>query len=178
MHRIFLGLAVTSGTLLVVSLALGLVAAGQGGGTGHTWHDIHFLLGLLTVLAGLLVHSIVFTYFLGTGKWVREVVRVYRLPDWIEAQAVKNKRKAFPFELSGMALLGATAWLGAGTDTRGWPSAYHLGAAALTLAFNLGAFVAEYAAIVSQGRLLLEVKDEADRLRQASLAGKAGELAP
>ena len=85
MHRIFLGLAVTSGTLLVVSLALGLVAAGQGGGTGHTWHDIHFLLGLLTVLAGLLVHSIVFTYFLGTGKWVKEVVRVYRLPDWIEA---------------------------------------------------------------------------------------------
>ncbi len=172
MHRIFLGLAVTSGSLLVASFVLGLGAAGGPRGAGHVWHDLHFLLGLLTVLMNLLVHSIVFTYFLGTGKWVKEVVRVYRLPDWIEAQAVKNKRKAFPFELWSMTLVGVTAWLGAGSDARGWPSAWHLGAAALTLAFNLGAFAAEYAAIVAQARLLLEVKDEADRLREAQLGAE------
>jgi hypothetical protein len=167
MNRIFLGLAVTGGTLLVVSFAIGLSAVGESQGLSHFWHDIHFLLGLLTVLMVLLVHSIVFTYFLGTGKWVKEVVRVYRLPDWVYAQAIKNKRKAFPFELVSIALLAATAWLGAGTDSRGWPSVWHLGCAAVTLAFNLGAFVAEYAAILAQARLLLEVKAEADRLRHA-----------
>ena len=169
MHRIFLALAVTCGSFLVVNFALGLLASGQGRGPDHVWHDIHFLFGLITVLTGLLVHSIVFTYFLGTGRWVKEVVRVYRLPDWVYAQAVANKWKAFPFELGSMGFIGATAWLGAGTDARGWPSAWHLGMAALTLAFNLGAFVAEYVAIVAQARLLLEVKDEADRLRQSSL---------
>ena len=170
MHRIFLGLAVTSGSLLATSFVLGLCSAGAKRGAGHAWHDLHFLIGLLTVLAVLLAHSIVFTYFLGTGKWVKEVVRVYRLPDWVYSQAIKNKRKAFPFEIWSIALVGATAWLGAGTDTRGWPSAWHLAASALTLGFNLGAFAAEYAAIVAQGRLLIEVKDEADRLRMARTA--------
>jgi hypothetical protein len=169
MNQIFLALAITSGTLMVTSFAVGLAAAGSTQGPSHLWHDIHFLLGLLTILTASLVHSIVFTYFLGTGKWVKEVVRVYRLPEWVHAQAVKNKRRAFPFELSSMAFLAATAWLGAGTDTRGWPSIWHLGCAAFTLAFNAGAFVAEYAAIVSQARLLLEVKAEADRLRLAQI---------
>ena len=67
MHRIFLGLAVTVGTLMVVTLFLGFLVPSE---TGGMWHDLHFLMGLLTVLMGLLIHSIVFTYFLGTGKWV------------------------------------------------------------------------------------------------------------
>jgi len=35
------------------------------------------------------------------------------------------------------------------------------------LAFNFGAFAVEYAVIVAQARLLIEVKDQADRLREA-----------
>ena len=62
----------------------------------------------------LLVHSIVYTYFLGTGKWVKEVVRVYGMPEWVEAQAKKNKRKAFRFEFWSMALIAVAAWLGGG----------------------------------------------------------------
>jgi hypothetical protein len=173
MHRIFLGLAITDGTLLLIAFVLGWAASGEARPRIHTGHDLHFLLGLLATLATLLVHSIVFTYFLGTGRWVKEVVRVYRLPSWLEAQAQKNKRKAFPFELASMALVGGTTWLGAGTDTRQWPSSWHLGLAALALAFNLGAFAFEYATIVAQARLLLEVEDQADRLRLDQLA-KAG----
>ncbi len=168
MHRIFLGLAVTNGTLLCVTFVLGFfVPSGQGG----FWHDLHFLVGLFTVMTTLLVHSVVFTYFLGTGKWVKEVVRVYQLPDWVWAQAVRNKRRAFPFELWGMLLIGATAWLGAAADTRrGFGGEWHLMAASLTLAFTLGAFVVEYLSIVAQARLLLEVKDQADRIRLAQAA--------
>lgn len=174
MHRIFLGLAVTVGTLLLVSFVTGfLVPSGRGG----AWHDLHFLLSLLTAMATLLVHSVVFTYFLGTGKWVGEVARVYQLPGWVWATAVKNKRRAFPFELGSMLLVGAAAWLGAAADTRRelnatW-AAWHLGVSAVALGFNLGAFVVEYASIVAQARLLLEVKDQADRLREARAAGLA-----
>jgi len=169
MQRIFLTLAVASGSLLLASFALGLWSAAVTSGPSHVWHDVHFLIGLLTALTCALVHSIVFTYFLGTGRWVKEVVSVYRLPDWVYAQALKNKWKAFPFEMGGMAFVAVTAWLGAGTDTRGWPSLWHLGVAAAALAFNLGAFAAEYAAITAQARLLLEVKEESDRLRTQSL---------
>lgn len=168
MHRIFLGLAVTVGSLLVVSFVTGFFVPS---GLGGSMHDLHFLLSLLTVMGTLLVHSIVFTYFLGTGKWVKEVVRVYELPEWVWAQAVKNKRRAFPFELLSMLLIGAAAWLGAAADTREamnatW-AAWHLGISAAAIAFNLGSFVVEYASIVAQARLLLEVKDQADRLREA-----------
>jgi hypothetical protein len=167
MHRIFLALAVTDGTLLLASFALGFASTGAPRGPG-SWYTAHFLLGLLSALATLLVHSIAFTYFLGTGRWVKEVAYVYKLPDWVYAQAAKNKRRAFPFELSGMLLIGAAVWLGAGTERLGWPRLWHTGMSALALGFNFGAFAVEYAAIVAQARLLLEVKDQADRIREAA----------
>ncbi len=166
MHRIFLGLAATAATLILTTFALGLAAALEDRVAHHFWHDIHFLAGLMTTMTTLLVHSIVFTYFLGTGKWVKEVVRVYRLPEWLSATATRNKRRAFPFELWGMLAIGATAWMGAAVDTRrGVSPLWHLSLAAAALGFNLGAFLVEYVSIVAQARLLLEVKDQADQLR-------------
>jgi hypothetical protein len=167
MHRIFLGLAVTDGSLLVASFVLGLLATGETPGPGSVWRGTHVLISLLATLTTLLVHSIVYTYFLGTGKWVKEVARVYQLPDWIHAQAKKNKRKAFRFEFWSMTLIAVTAWLGAASDTQRLGPLWHLGVAAATLAFNLGAFAVEYAVIVAQARLLLEVKARADQLREA-----------
>jgi hypothetical protein len=58
--------------------------------------------------------------------------------------------------------------MGAAADTRGQAYApWHLGAAALTIAFNLGSFVVEYGGIVSHARLLMELKSQADQLREA-----------
>ncbi len=167
MHRIFLGLAVTNGSLLVASYVVGLISMGEvrGPGIKDHWHTIHFLLGLLTTLTTLLVHSIVYTYFLGTGKWVKEVVRAYRMPDWVEAQAKKNKKKAFRFEFSCMVLIAITAWGGAPSDTRGYNPIWHLFFSSFTLAYNFAAFAVEYVVIVAQARLLLEVKARADQQR-------------
>jgi hypothetical protein len=169
MHRIFLGLAVTNGSFLLASYVVGLIAMGEprAKGVSDPWHLTHFLLGLLTTLTTLLVHSIVYTYFLGTGKWVKEVVRVYKMPEWVEAQAKKNRKKAFRFEFWSMALIAVAAWFGAASDAQSFNPTWHLAAASVALAFNLGAFVVEYAVLVAQGRLLLEVKARADGQRQA-----------
>lgn len=175
MHRIFLSLVVTNLSLLVASFAVGLGASAEPRGPGAAWHGTHFLLGLFTVMATLLVHSIAYTYFLGTHKWVKEVARVYQLPDWIVAQSKKNKGRAFRFEILSMSLIGVTAWLGAGADAQGMNPLWHLAVAALTTAFNVGAFAAEYAAIVGQARLLLEVKARADALRLARYGPDAAE---
>ncbi len=67
-----------------------------------------------------------------------------------------------------MTTIAVAAWLGGAADTIGTSyTIWHLGSAALALAFNLGAFVVEYAVIVVQVRLLTELKDRADRLREA-----------
>ena len=124
---IFLVLAVTDGSLLVASFVLGLLASGEPRGPHAIWHGVHFLFALLTTMATLAVHSIVYTYFLATGKWAKEVVRVYELPDWINAQAKKNKRKAFRFEFWSMTLIAVAAWLGAAADTQGLNPLWHLG---------------------------------------------------
>jgi hypothetical protein len=65
-----------------------------------------------------------------------------------------------------MTAIAIAAWLGGAADTIGAGYApWHLAAAAMALAFNLGSFVVEYAAIVGHARLLAELKDQADRLR-------------
>ncbi len=177
MIRYFLVLAVTGGSLLLADFVLGLFAAGVPRGPHEIWHGVHVLFSLLTVVMLLGIHSIVYTYFMATRKWAQEVVRVYQLPEWFVAQATRNKRRAFRFIMGSMTAIAVTAWLGAAADTRG--EAYapcHLGSAALTIAFNLGSFVLEYGGIVSHTRLLLELKSQADQLREAryGIADAAG----
>lgn len=164
MIRYFLVLAVTGTSLLVADFVLGLLASGQ----DATWRGVHVLFSLITVVGLLGIHSIVYTYFMATGKWAKEVVRVYQLPDWFVAHANRNKRRAMRFVMGSMTAIAITAWLGAAAHTRSLDYApWHLGIAALTIAFNLGSFGAEYAGIVAHARLLLELKAQADRLREA-----------
>ena len=167
MIRYFLVLAVAGGSLLTADMVLGFVAAGEAPGPHAVGRAIHLLFSLVTVVALLGIHSIVYTYFMATRKWAQEVVRVYQLPDWFNAQATKNKRRAFRFIMGSMTTIAVAAWLGAAADTRGPAySVWHLGSATFALAFNLGSFVVEYGVIVGQVRLLMELKDRADRMRE------------
>jgi hypothetical protein len=180
MIRYFLVLAVTGGSLLAVDFVLGLLAAGTAPGAGGIARGIHVLFSLAAVVGVLGVHSIVYTYFVATGRWAKEVVTVYGLPEWFTTQAAKNKRRAFRFVMWSMTAIAVAAWLGAAADTRGPAySLWHLGFAALALGFNLGSFVVEYAIIRAHVRLLHELKQEADRLREARYGREnleAGEL--
>jgi len=179
MLRYFLVLAVTAGSLLVASFVLGLMASAEPRGPHEIWHGVHFLFALMTTIAALAVHSIVYTYFLATGKWAKEVVRVYQLPEWINTQAKKNKRKAFRFVMWSTTWIAITAWLGGAVHPPPLVNPlWHLGVAAVMLAFNFGAFAVEYAVIVAQVRLLIEVKDQADHLREARAAEAAAAAGP
>jgi hypothetical protein len=167
MLRYFLVLAVTDGSLLAASFVLGLLATAEPRGPHAVLRGVHVLFAIFTTMATLAVHSIAYTYFLATGKWAQEVVRVYQLPDWVNHQAKKNKRKAFRFEFWGMTAVAVAVWLGGAADAQGLNPLWHLGASAFAVAFNLAAFAVEYAVIVGHARLLMEVKSQADRLREA-----------
>ena len=168
MIRYFLMLAVTGTSLLIASFVLGLLASGQAAGPDPTWRGVHVVFSLVTVVCLLGIHSIVYTYFMATGKWAKEVARVYQLPDWFLAHATRNKRRTVRFIMGSMTAIAVTAWLGAAAHTRSLAYApWHLAVAALTIAFNLGSFAAEYQGIVAHARLLLELKARADKLREA-----------
>src|SRR2546428_1741288 len=95
---------------------------------------LHFYAGLLTALGILLVHCIIFTYFLGTGRWVKEVGLTYRLPDSIYPKETRElKRTVFPPALFSMLIIIATAAAGAGTQVGVWPWGIHLTLAVLAV---------------------------------------------
>ena len=74
MIRYFLVMAVTGASLLVADFVLGFFATGEPHGPGAIARGIHVLFSLVTVVVLLGIHSIVYTYFVATGKWAKEVV--------------------------------------------------------------------------------------------------------
>ena len=77
---------------------------------------IHILLGLLATLLLVFVQSIGITYFIGTGRWCKEVVETYDLAPTATLESAKLKRQAFPFAMLGIASAITIAALGAAAD--------------------------------------------------------------
>ena len=170
MIRYFLVMAVTGGSLLVADFVIGLFATGDPHGPGAIARGVHILFSLATVVVLLGIHSIVYTYFVATGKWAKEVVdrlSVARLD-----QRAGQEEQAAGVSLHHVEHDGDRRGRLAGRRRR-YPRLVlcdlALGSAALALAFNLGSFVVEYAVIVAHVRLLTELKDRADRLRRRAV---------
>jgi hypothetical protein len=128
---------------------------------------IHFCLGLFTAIGILLVHSIVFTYFLGTGRWVKEVGIAYELPDQPLPKLTRElKRQAFPPALFSMLIGIATSAAGAGRQLEEWHWSIHLTLALVTLGINLWAFRVEYRCVSTNAGVIDAVLEEVDRIRR------------
>jgi len=78
--------------------------------------SIHILLGIGSSLFVVLVCSIAVTYFIGTGRWCREVVEAYGLAPEILRENQLLKRKSFPWALAGMLTALGVSALGAAAD--------------------------------------------------------------
>jgi len=127
---------------------------------------IHFCLGLFTGIGILLVHSIIFTYFLGTGRWVKEVTLAYDLPDEPLHKTTRElKRKAFPPALFAMLSVMAAAFAGGGRMLQGWPYQIHLLLAIVALLVNLWAYWVEIRSLRANDEILAGVYREVDRVR-------------
>jgi len=77
---------------------------------GLAWH---LQVGLIAAVAGCLVNSVPFAYFLGTGFWVKAFVRASRAgPEWVERHDQWMKGRAYPamylaaFFPAGVAITG------------------------------------------------------------------------
>lgn len=173
MSRIFTTLASVLGLALCVTFALGIVVRlASGGGLPAIQEDstyfVHFTLGLFTAIGGLLVHCLIFTYFLGTGRWVKEVALAYGIADAPLPRRTRDlKRRTFPLALAAMLVTIACAAAGAGARRQEWPWELHATLAVGTLLVNLWAFRVEYHNVRQNAGVIEDVLREVDAIRAA-----------
>jgi hypothetical protein len=170
MTRIFTTLAVLVGLGLAASYGLGVVSfvRDSARNPADSTFLIHFTVGLFASLGTILLHCIIFTYFLGTGRWVKEVAIAYSIADEPLPRLTRElKRRTFPPALAAMLMAIATVAAGAGVQQQlpGWSWPLHGGLATAALLVNLWAFRIEYQSVRRNGALLLQVLQEVDRLR-------------
>jgi len=129
MERVFSRVATFAVAILVATAVLGLWLGDLHGQTDpHVlrWGTVHRLSGVLAALLVVLVNSMAVTYFIGTGRWCREVVETYGLDSEYIERSRTLKRRAFPFALLGMLAVVAIVALGGAADpASGRPGTQH-----------------------------------------------------
>lgn len=161
MTRIFTTLATIDATLLTSAFIVGTLSK-----LGVPVYMIHFWLGLLAALVTLLVHCLIFTYFLGTGRWVKEVAAAYRIADEPWPKLTRElKRWTFPPALCAMLIVIAAAAAGTGAQLGEWRWEVHAILAVLTLLVNAWAFRIEYRNVTINADVIEQVLAEVDRMR-------------
>jgi predicted ferric reductase len=168
MSQILVRLAAFNFVTLVATFTVGWLSRSRGGlaNGADPLYPLHFYLGLFAVLLTLAVHCLLFIYFLGTGRWVKEVALAYRLPDKpLPYQTRELKRRTFPVALLAMLVPIAAAAAGTAAQRQEWPWYVHATLATITLLVNLWAYVVEYRNVSINAGIIDSVMREVDRIR-------------
>ena len=173
MNRILLGLACTNYLLVAIAAYLGLLSDGRGQTDGRDLFHYHLMAAITTALFTMFVHCIIFTYFLGTNRWVRETSAAYSLGDEFSRRSQRCRFRAFSAALIGIFAIVVTVASGAWTDTalpgteKTWSLWAHRVFPAATYLYMLFAFRTEYLAVEEHMGLTDEVMARVDEIRTA-----------
>lgn len=175
--RVFLTLAVLSTLLLLTAVWLGLDLGDvrQLDPVIQKQVSIHLLMGVAAIVGAVLVHAIVLTYFMGTGRWLEETSNAYQLANDWQKQSRELKWRVLPAMGTSLLLLISTGAFGGAADPasalgfKGFgplsAAHVHLLVASVTVMFNLMVNVWEYNALSRNGQLVNEVLQEVRRMR-------------
>lgn len=176
MELVFSRASIFALTLLAATAGIGLWLGDLHGITDPTtlrWGTVHRLSGVFTALVVVLVNSLTVTYFIGTGRWCREVVEAYGLDRELIARSARLKRSAFPFAMAGMLAVVAIVALGGAADpasgrkgSSDWVTAHLVGGLGLAAAIAWF-FQAQLPAIRRQQELIHDVMEQVRLERQA-----------
>lgn len=176
MERVFSRVATFAVALLAATAVLGLWLGDLHGVHDPLrlrWATVHRLSGVLAALVVVLVNSMAVTYFIGTGRWCREVVETYGLDAGLVERGRSLKRSAFPFALAGMLAVVAIVALGGAADpasgrrgSRDWVTPHLVGGIGLVGAIAW-CFQAQLPRIRRQQALIDDVMREVRRERVA-----------
>lgn len=178
MTRIFLTLAIFSTAGLAAAFLLGLNIGDAHELTRSTQErvSLHFLAGVAALVFAVLVHAIVLTYFMGTGRWLEETSQAYHLSDQWQQQSKTLKHRTIPLMAFSITLLVVTGAFGGAADPasavefQGWGSLsaaqVHLAVTCLSLLINVAVNIREYRELQRNGRLVNEVMEQVERMRR------------
>jgi hypothetical protein len=170
MASILIRLTVFNLLTLVVAFVIGVVSWLNYGkrNPSDMSYELHLYIALFAIIFNLGLHCLIFIYFLGTGRWVKEVALAYQLPDDpLPKQTRELKRKTFPVALLAMLVpIGAAAAGMANVHHLvSWAAPTHLTLAILTLLVNLWAFRIEYRNVCLNAAIIDQVMVEVERIR-------------
>jgi len=177
MVRIFLPLAALSISSLVFAMILGQMIDDPKVATTAVQAGVqyHFLAALAALVFATLVHAIVLTYFMGTGRWIEETSSAYSLDPQLHARSTSIKYRTIPFMVLCFAMLVLTGGLGAAADpaspmqSKGFlglsAATVHLIAALTTVAANVFVTWLEFHALERNGEIVDQVLAEVRRIR-------------
>ena len=175
MDRVFSRAALFAVSLMAATAGLGLWLGDLHGQTAPAvlrWGTVHRLSGVLAALMVVLVNSMAVTYFIGTGRWCREVVETYGLDGSYIERSRRIKRAAFPFALMGMLAVVTIVALGGAADpasgrpgTQQWVTPHLLGGLGLA-AMIAWCFQSQVPQLRLQQGLIEEVMDEVRESRR------------
>lgn len=177
MTRIILTLATCSSIVLIAALWLGLGIgdASLRDPAVQSRVAVHFLTGVAALVFAVLVHALVVTYFMGTGRWLEETCSAYRLGEDWKSRSRDLKWRLYPAMVGSLLLLILTGALGEAADPasavefKGFgplnAAQVHLLVAIATLLANAAVNVYEYLALRRNGILITDVLAEVRRIR-------------
>ncbi len=172
MSRIFLTLAIVSNLGLMVTFVLGwaVISPGVEGATGLPL-SIHFLCALGALTLTLLVHAIVLTYFMGTGRWIEETSDAYRLGIDSRTENIQLKYRTMPGMVACIVLLIVTGGFGAVADpgssvNLSSSKLIHMLLACASLLMNVTVSIIEFQTIQRNGRLVDEIMTSVRTMRR------------
>ena len=175
MERVYSRAAMFAVALMLATALLGLWIGDLHGQTDRSvlrWGTVHRLSGVFAALMVVLVNSMAVTYFIGTGRWCREVVETYGLSAALTQRAKAIKRAAFPGSVIGMLAVVGIVALGGAADpatgrpgTQNWVTPHLVGAMALA-ALIAWCFQSQLPRIRRQQALIEEVLDEVRVIRR------------
>jgi hypothetical protein len=172
-NRIFLTLAIVANLGLGVAMWYGLGVHDQTSNLAAVKHSVsmHLLIALGASLLVLMLHAVVLTYFMGTGRWLEDTATAYKLDERFRKQNIRLKYRAIPGMIVCMLLIIFTGAFGASADPlpsaeSSMTSTIHFTLAMATVFLNLLVSGLEYQAITANGRLIAEVAGEVKRIRK------------
>lgn len=175
MTRIFTMLAIVAALLTTIAFTLGMSIGDATQRSAQTVVSYHLLAGLGALLFTSLVHAIVLTYFMGTGRWLEETTTAYRISWDFYKESKVLKYRTILLMMFCFLLLIATGAFGAAADPAsavGFRGAWgisggtiHMTLALVTWAINLLVNVYQFQVLTRNGEIVEAVLTEVRRIR-------------
>jgi hypothetical protein len=134
--------------------------------------NVHRLFGVGSALVVVLVSSILVTYFIGTGRWCKEVSAAYDLPPAAVERTLSLKRRTYPWVILATLAMVAVTSLGALADPlanllrdESWVVAHRVAAFA-SIAVVAAAFYFGWMNVTENHAVVQDVMAQVRRIRQ------------